>query len=178
MNDAIVRLGTSLEELVPVRALPRLGDPGCDWLYLLAGLHRPSLVEIFDGALSPSEDMKTAETYVRVGFSRVGPFVTLQEVRMTASPCAAGAELVEEPVLGVVDRRLAHIVKGLQGALRKANLVVLDMAFLVEPVGAGSQDEFTRAYGGVPCRWSFLFEGTPPTTARAGRVATVYCSTR
>ena len=170
--DAIGELGIAVERLLPVRAIPRLADgSGCDWLYLLAGLHRPSLVELFDG-MDGVEDgglpAQERETYVRVGFSPLGPFVTLQEVVMTASRRADGAlSLVEEPVLGVEARRLQAIVKGLQGALRKAKLVVLDMAFLVQEVSSPDQPEFVRRYGGPPTRWSFLFEPIGPMTPRA-----------
>ena len=171
--DAIRDLGESLESLLPVRAIPRLaGGEGCDWLYLLAGLHRPSLVELCDRTGLPADEpLHAAETSVRIGFSPLGPFVTLQEVVVRAE----GDELVEEPALGIQDRRLQAIVKGLQGALRKARLVVLDMAFLVEPgtpTGAPSpgreeQPEFWARYDDLPTRWSFLFEGTPPLTPRA-----------
>jgi hypothetical protein len=167
--DAIGELGIAVERLLPVRAIPRLADgSGCDWLYLLAGLHRPSLVEIFDGLEERALPVQERETYVRVGFSPLGPYVTLQEVVMTASRRADGAlSLVEEPVLGVEDRRLQAIVKGLQGALRKAKLVVLDMAFLVQVVSGPDQPEFARMYGGPPTRWSFLFEPIGPMTPRA-----------
>jgi hypothetical protein len=172
--DAIRDLGASLQRLLPVRAIPRLAEgSGCDWLYLLAGLHGPSLLELCDEASENRRpfpvSLPTRETYLRVGFSPVGPFVTLQEVilRATRSDASEVVDIEEEPVLGVEDRRLQSIVKGLQGALRKARLVVLDMAFLVDEVSSPDQAEFASMYGGAPTRWSFLFEGVGPMTPRA-----------
>jgi hypothetical protein len=167
--DAIAELGSRLETLLPVRAIPRLGEgPGCDWLYLLAGVHAPSIAELFEGGAGPrAAPVEERETYLRIGFSPLGPFVTLQEVLMRAERMGGATAIVEEPLLGVVDRRLQAIVKGLQGALRKRRLVVLDMAFLLQEVDESSQPEFAALFESEPTRWSFLFEGTPPTTARA-----------
>jgi len=135
--DAIVALGRTLEEILPVRALLRQGERGeCDSIYLLAGVHTPSLFEVDRDATGRRErgaELHHHETYVRVGISPLGRFVTLQEVTMTASRIDDGSIAIEEDrLVGVEDKRLRHIVKGLQGALRKARWVVLDMAFLIQ----------------------------------------------
>jgi hypothetical protein len=163
--DEIVRLGAHLEDVLPVRAFVRPGVAAgaCDWLYLLAGLHPASLFEVAEGACAPGERTRDEETYVRLGFSPLGPFVTLQEVGMRLE---AGSPplLAEEPKVGVEDRRLQLIVKGLQGALRKRRLVVLDAAFLVGEPPAG-----VAAPGGAPAPptlWSGLFDEDPPDTRR------------
>jgi hypothetical protein len=171
--DALRALGASLEEILPVRALARAAEgTGCDWLYLLAGVHSPSLLEVMDGLADAPEAPRESETYVRLGLSPLGPFATLQEVRVSAGVAEGDLAIVEEPLVGVEDKRLQHIVKGLQGALRKAKLVVLDMAFLVEPAAtADPQREYERAYGAAPLRWAFLFDPAPPTTSRASIVA-------
>ncbi len=166
--DAVRALGAELEQLLPVRAIARTAEgSGCDWLYLLAGVHAPCLVEVADGA-PPPRAPRLRETYVRVGLSSLGPFATLQEVRVSARPSRGALIVVEEPRMGVEDRRLTHIVKGLQGALRKAKIVVLDMAVLVQPPPEDApQPAYLRAYGEPPARWAFLFDPAPPTTKRA-----------
>ncbi|HEU4406746.1 MAG TPA: hypothetical protein VFS43_15880 [Polyangiaceae bacterium] len=163
--DEIARLGAHLEEVLPVRAFVRpAGEAGaCDWLYLLAGLHPGTLFELAEGACEPGERTRDEETYVRLGFSPLGPFVTLQEVVMRVE----GGEpplLFEEPKVGVEDRRLQLIVKGLQGALRQRRLVVLDAAFLVGSPPA----ELAAGLGGrAPATvWAGLFDPDPPDTQR------------
>jgi hypothetical protein len=168
-NDAIRELGARLEELLPVRAVVRVGDAGCDFLYLLAGVHSPCLCELLDGvAPPPRKGAHPSETYVRIAFSPVGRFATLQEAVFSASLTRAGTAVVEEPVMGVKDRRLQSIVKGLQGALRKARLIVLDMAFVAGPPPVTpAQPAYAQAFAGEPSLWSFLYEGPPPHATRA-----------
>ena len=122
-HPEITRLGTLFEQLLPVRAFLRKASvpDECDWLYLLVGVHDRSLME-------EGEPARDQETYVRLGFSPLGRFVTLQECRLTLDRRAGILE--EAPRVGVEDRRLQGIVKGLQGALRKARLIVVDAAFL------------------------------------------------
>jgi hypothetical protein len=175
--DGITELGRALEQVLPVRAIPRLAEVGsCDWLYLLAGLHEPALIEVADGTVPNGPDRKKGrvelrdeETYVRLGFSPIGRYVTIQEVLFTAEQLEEDAlEILEAPKVGVEDRRLQAIVKGLQGALRKSKLVVLDMAFLVAPPPVDvAQDAFEVAFGGKPELWSFLFDAAPASTTRA-----------
>lgn len=179
--DGITELGRALEQVLPVRAIPRLAEVGsCDWLYLLAGLHEPALIEVADAAAFPQATKRTTrprarvelrdrETYVRLGFSPIGRYVTIQEVVFTAAQLEDGAlEILETPKVGVEDRRLQAIVKGLQGALRKSKLVVLDMAFLIAPPPVDvAQDAFDAAFGGKPELWSFLFDAAPASTTRA-----------
>ncbi len=163
--DEIARLGAHLEEVLPVRAFVRpAGEAGaCDWLYLLAGLHPASLYELAEGACEPGERARDEETYVRLGFSPLGPFVTLQEVVMRVE----GGEpllLFEEPKVGVEDRRLQLIVKGLQGALRKRRLAVLDAAFLIgAPPAELAAGPGRRAPSTL---WAGLFDPDPPETTR------------
>lgn len=175
--DGITDLGRALEHLLPVRAIPRLAELGsCDWLYLLAGLHEPALIEVADGTFPNGAarkkgrvELRDQETYVRLGFSPIGRYVTIQEVVFTAEQLEEDAlEILEAPKVGVEDRRLQAIVKGLQGALRKAKLVVLDMAFLIAPPPVEvEQDAFELAFGGKPELWSFLFDAAPASTTRA-----------
>jgi len=174
--DAMVSLGQHLEELLPVRAIVRAFDRGGpDAIDLLAGLHAPALLEIADGARAPSSaSIPSRETYLRIAISPFGRLATIQEVRVEAkridpprSDGRVGLEIVEEPCAGVEDPRLRAMVKGLQGALRKAGLTLLDMAFLVAPVLGSAQVEFVRDFGEAPALWSLLFDAAPPTTIRA-----------
>lgn len=161
-SDQQRALGARIEEVLPVRALPRPPDaPGaCGWLYLLAGLHRPCLLELEAEEEGPQVAALTSdlappvcETYVRVGFSPLGPYVTLQETRLTLTHDEGTFFLEEQPCWGVQDTRLRAIIKGLQGKLRRERLVLLDMAFLAQPLG----DELI---------WSYLFDPSPPDTSR------------
>jgi hypothetical protein len=171
--DAIGDLGARLEDLLPVRALPREGDGGCDWLYLLAGVHSPSLCELMGGTAPASAEARHLnETYVRIAFSPFGRFVTLQEVLFSATFMPGGLAILEEPIVGINDRRLQLVVKGLQGALRKTKLVVLDMAFVAQPPPTNAvQGAYEEAFGQPPMLWSFLFEAAPPSTTRAALIA-------
>jgi hypothetical protein len=178
--DRRVAIGRHLEDLLPVRAIVRAGDEGAaDAIELLAGLHSPALREIADvGSFDPRAPIVLRETYVRVSFSPFDRFVTLQEILLSARatpPGSLGAaqslEIVEEPMAGVVDRRLAPLVKGLQGVLRKAGLTLLDMAFLMQPIEGVAQAAFVREFDEPPTLWSLLFDPAPPTMIRASLVA-------
>jgi hypothetical protein len=173
--DTLVAIGRRLEELLPVRAIVRVAadDDGADSLYLLAGLRAPALCEIADGApCEPLSEVPLRETYLRVALSPFAPFATLQEVRIVARPMRGGdhVEIVEEPMAGVEDRRLASIVKGLQGALRREGLTLLDMAFLSGVVEGPPQRAFEAEFEERPTLWSLLFEPAPATTVRASLV--------
>ncbi len=171
--DALLTLGRLLEDLLPVRVIVRPAEGGgADAVYVLAGLHAPSLCEIADGAPSgPLASLIPRETYLRIVFSPFGRFVTIQEVRLTArSPRADKVEIVEEPLAGVEDRRLRTMVKGLQGALRKAGFTLLDMAFLVERLVGRAEEAFVPDVHEEPMLWSLLFDPAPPTTVRASLV--------
>jgi hypothetical protein len=150
-------LAAALEDLLPVRAFVRRAsvEGDCDWIYLLAGLHPGCLFERAEGLVVGGEALRREETYLRIGFSRIGPQVTLQETRFRLENDAEGALIEESPCLGVEDTRLQMLVKGTQGFLQKQRLITLDMAFLIAPI----------AEGGEPC-WSYLFESSPPTTSR------------
>lgn len=124
------------EDVLPVRATVRPGgeaDRESSWIYLLAGLHQPSWIERIDDPSLSASPPTDRETYVRIGFSPIGPFVTLQEVIVEVERAPEGVFVTEAPLAGVEDRRLAMIVKGLQGVLRSERLVLLDMAFLLDP---------------------------------------------
>lgn len=169
--DALVDLARELERVLPARVLVRHGDTEeCDSLYVLAGLHAPSLLEIKARTATISgEPRRSSETYIRIAVSPHGRFTTLQEIRFTAEALDGGLLIVEEPQPGVVDRRLQHLVKALQGGLRKARLVVLDLAAALSPledapVEPASPDEPVSL-------WSLLFERTSPLAARGGWVA-------
>jgi hypothetical protein len=173
--DTLVSLGQRLEELLPVRAIVRTGETGgaADSLYLLAGLHSPALCELADGTpVDPGVALVSSETYLRLAFSPFDRLVTIQEVRVTARPVSPHqVEIVEEPMAGVSDRRLRDMVKGLQGALRKSGLTLLDMAFLGARLEGPPQAAFVRDYHEEPTLWSLLFDPAPPTTIRASLVA-------
>jgi hypothetical protein len=162
-----------------VRAIVRVAENGgADAIYVLAGLHAPALCEIADGAAVDLHAVSSSrETYLRIPFSPFGRFVTIQEVQVLAREVpsrggsAASLEIVEEPLAGVEDRRLRTMVKGLQGALRKKGLTLLDMAFLVQPVAGGAQTAFVRDFQEAPMLWSLLFDPAPPTTVRASLVS-------
>ena len=151
--EDIQALGDYLETLLPLRAFvrPAETDHGCDWLYLLAGIHPRALIEFADGLLEPAEaPFRIQEHYLRLGISPWGPFVTMQEVHLSwrnedpteppsilsnyrkTAAVTSPAFLVEEPKIGVEDQRLRYLVKGLQGALRQQRWIVLDAAFLLQ----------------------------------------------
>ena len=156
-------LAAGLEALLPVRAFMREAtiEGDCDWIYLLAGLHSDCLFERSAGLAAGGDSLRSEETYLRIGFSRLGPQVTLQETRFFLEKDELGLTIEERPCLGVEDRRLQLIVKGTQGFLQHQKLVTLDMAYLVEPLeGASGSEEATTQ------RWSFLFEATPPAACR------------
>jgi len=176
-HDALVSLASKLETLLPVRVYVREGDAsGCDWLYVLAGFRTPCLAEIVDEvAPFPDDCVALRETYVRIAVSPHDRFAVLQEVVVSCESAEGeldeGVVVVTEPQAGVVDRRLQHIVKGLQGALRKARLVVLDLSAVLSPIPeAGASNELTAAFDEPPSLWSFLFEGGSPMATSACRV--------
>ena len=167
--DELLALGRKLELLLPVRAHVRAGDDGeCDSLFLLIGLHRPSLTELVDAGLPMPEDAGgRRETYVRVAISPHDRFAVLQEVVVSCEPDAEGAVVLYEPQPGVIDRRLQHVIKGLQGALRKQGLVVLDLAAMLSPLeGLEPPGDLAESFDEPASLWSFLFEALSPLARR------------
>ncbi len=169
--DELSDLGRRLEAILPIRAVVHVGEPGaCDSLFLLAGLHRPCLQEILEAGVAHARDrLPLTETYVRVAVSPHGRFAVLQEVLISSEPTDDGVLIACEPQAGVVDRRLQHIVKGLQGALRRARLIVLDLGATLTPldpvVAAGC--ELADPSREAASLWRVLFEPTSALAARA-----------
>lgn len=93
------------------------------------------------------------EAGLRVALSPFGPYATLQEVHLEAQCDAEGVWIEERRLAGVDDRRLQHLVRGVQGALRKARITALDVAFLAEPYENGTL-------------WTALFDAEPAVTTR------------
>lgn len=88
----------------------------------------------------------------------MGPFVVLQESRVEVERCDDGYWITERPLAGLEDRRLAMIVKGLQGILRAERLTMLDMAFLLDESRIEASD---RSGHELEPPWFSLFESTP-----------------
>jgi hypothetical protein len=173
--DRLVRVGSTLEELLPVRVHVHAGEQGeCDSLYVLAGLHRACLAEVVDDAAPfdpASAALGQSETYVRVAISPHGPFATLSEVVVSCELEDDALVVTQEPQAGVVDRRLQHIIKGLQGALRREGLIVLDLSAMLAPIeGAAPSRELTRAFDEPVNLWSLLFEALSPLAPRVSLV--------
>lgn len=163
-------LAAHIADVLPVRVLPVPADAEGlgDALYLLAGLHEPCLLELREGRCARDAEMlRTRETYLRVLLSPLGRFVTLQECILELQDLGDGARLVvEHPQAGVENRDLRLLVTGLQGMLRRARIVLLDFAFLLQPFGGGGDEAFTARWATDPTLWSVLFDPAPPTTTR------------
>lgn len=138
--DELDALATRIESVVPGRALVAAAtDDEAPSVYVLAGLHRPSLREARDvndpaeiAAIAPQ--LRSEETWLRVAFSTLDRFYTLQECVLSATRAGPGLELIERRCNGVSDRRLDLFVKALQGLLRASGFIALDAVFLSEPV--------------------------------------------
>ena len=151
-------LAAELEGVFPVRAREVDGA-----LLLLVGVHAPTLLD--DPLAAPVD----RETWLRVALSEHGPFATIDELVVERD--AAARALLVTSQLGVTDRRLRDLVKGLQGALRAAprRLVVLDAAFLLgAPPTDAPQPAYVTRYGTPPTLRALLFDSLPepPGTAR------------
>jgi hypothetical protein len=159
--DALLSLGHTLEELLPLRAHVHAGEgDACDSLFLLAGLHEPSLAAVLDDSLLvPGASALHGETYLRIAISPYGRYAVVQEVRAECEVLHDGLAIVLEPQAGVVDRRLQLPVKGALGALRKAHVVVLDLGATLAPLGLEGDEEASL--------WSCLFETTSPLAPMA-----------
>lgn len=170
----LAALGRTFEEALPVRAFVAEAEPDdlARWLYLLVGLHEPSLWELREG-VARSTPSRAEETYVRVGLSAIGRYATLQECVLDATEDRNLLLVRESPRLGVTDTRLRKVVTCAQGVTRSAGLVLLDIAFLVEPAPAALRDDASilARFGREPTMWSLLFDPAPPTTTREVAVA-------
>lgn len=148
-------LAVTFSEILPARCvLSPAEDDGADFLYLVATTRETTWVGFRDG-LDASPPEEPEERAIRVGFSALGRFATLQEVSMRAERDADGLWIEERRARGVEDRRLQVFVRAAQGALRKARVTVLDAAFLAEPVAPEGMSG-----------WEALFERDPPVTTR------------
>ncbi len=162
--DALASLGDTLEELLPLRAHVRAGEGGaCDSLFLLAGLHEPSLAAIVDDVSLVSHVSGASalhgETYLRIAISPYGRYAVVQEIRAACELLPDGLAIVFDPQPGVIDRRLQLPVKGALGALRKARVVVLDLGATLAPLGLEGDGDASL--------WSCLFEATSPLAPTA-----------
>lgn len=165
-DAALVVLGAALEALLPVRARVREGA-----LSLLVGLHAPTLLEALDGEVDAVPEVDR-ETWLRVAISPHGPFVTIDEIDVER---LGRAGVVATSRLGVIDRRLRDVVKGLQGALRAPprRLVVLDAAFLLRaPPTTEPQRAYEDRFGAPPTLRALLFDALeePPGTVRCAEL--------
>lgn len=168
--DTCRDLAAHIGDVLPVRVLPQPAGPDGlgDALYLLAGLHEPSLLELREGQCARGATMlRTQETYLRVFLSPLGRFATLQETILEVEDLGDGTRLVaEHPRAGVENRDLRLLVTGLQGMLRRSKIVLLDFAFLLQPFGPGADPAFEARWATEPTLWSVLFDPAPPTTTR------------
>ena len=168
--DGCRDLAAQIADVLPVRVLPVPSGPDGlgDALYLLAGLHEPCLLELREGQCPRDAAMlRTEETYLRVLLSPLGRFATMQETLLSLEDLGGGQRLVvEHPRAGVENRDLRLIVTGLQGMLRRARIVLLDIAFLLQPFTPGRDEAFTARWATEPTLWSALFDPAPPTTTR------------
>lgn len=166
---SLASLGATFEDALPVRTFVADADAEdiARWLYLLVGLHRPSLFELREGR-ADRMPARREETYVRLGVSAIGGYATLQEIVMDREIDGDFAVVRETPRLGVVDTRLRKVVTCAQGVTRDAGLVLLDVAFLVEPAPAplDAVPALRARLGSGPTMWSSLFDPAPPTTTR------------
>lgn len=150
-SDTRGALAAQIVEALPVRVIDVPEDGGqCAALYVIASVAAGSWVEHRLGRGERPE--VSSEHGLRVCFSPVGPFATLQEVAVEASADPGGVWIVERRVAGIEDRRLQHMVRGVQGLLRKAKVVTLDAAFLAEPFADATL-------------WSALFDHDPAVTS-------------
>jgi hypothetical protein len=168
--DACRDVATRIEGILPVRVLPRRAD-ACghgDCLYVLAGVHRPCLLELRDGGCSRAAEVgDRPETYLRVALSPLGRFAAVQETVLSIAGLGDGLRLVaEHPLAGVAAPLLRPIAAGVGGVLRDAGIALLDFGLLAEPAGGAADPSFESRWGAAPTLWSILFDPAPPTTTR------------
>jgi hypothetical protein len=141
-------IACALEDVLPARAFVTEAFGGCDAIALLAGTHDPCLLELRERGRIDAGANRERETYVRVLFSPLGRYYTLQEIVLESTRESDGVFVEERRWVGIEDRRLQLFVKATQGLLRKRKLIGLDAAFLSEPVSEGSRVTL----------WNALFE--------------------
>lgn len=158
----IQELADGLVQVLPARTVITVPAPGdCESLHLLAGMHEPCWLEVRESTGSfGTVPTPIDETYVRVVFSPLGRYYSLQEVRLSASLEPNGVWLEERRLVGLQDRRLQWFVKAIQGFFGKRKLVGLDAAFLAEPV-PDPDGAIAGQLGAPPTLWTLLFERTP-----------------
>lgn len=145
-------LATRLVETLPINAIEEPEDlDHVASIYCIATVADETWVGFRNGRCP--RPAHRAERGLRVALSPFGPYATLQEVHLEAQCDADGAWIEERRLAGVDDRRLQHIVRGVQGALRKARITALDAAFLAEPYLSGTL-------------WTALFDAGPAVTTR------------
>lgn len=152
-DDELAALARTFEALLPARCVMTAAERGdAAFVYVVATTEDATWVALREGR-SGARPAADEERALRVGFSPLGRFATLQEVSLRGAPDADGVWIEERRARGVEDRRLQAFVRATQGALRKEKVVVLDAAFLAEALAPG---EITV--------WSALFEDDPPVT--------------
>ncbi len=153
-DDELAALARAFEDALPCRACATVTS-GARWIYLVATTDDASWVGLREGVSQPPEGLD--ERALRVGFSALGRYATLQEVTLSGAPEGNGWWVEESRCVGVVDRRFAAFVKAAQGILRSRRVVCLDAAFLAEPLD--------DAGGGTA--WECLFDRDPMDTRTA-----------
>ncbi|MEZ4390036.1 MAG: hypothetical protein R3A48_02980 [Polyangiales bacterium] len=150
--ERVSALAARLVETLPVAVLEEPEEPDrAPSIYCIATVADETWVGFRCGR-SPRPAHRV-ELGLRVAFSPFGPYATLQEVHLEADVDDEGVWIEERRLAGVEDRRMQHLVRGVQGALRKARVTALDAAFLAEPFGDGTL-------------WSALFDAEPAVATR------------
>ncbi len=160
----LVALEARVEQVVPghVTFEPALGDDAAS-LVVFVGLDAPSWWELRARGHAP--ERAGEQTYLRVLFSPLGPYYTLQECVLNSERNASGAFVTEKRHAGVLDRRLQLFVKALQGLLRSERFVSLDAVFLSELV-PDPDGLAQRHLGEPPSLRTLLFEHASATLER------------
>lgn len=126
-------LASKIEQIVPGRVWHEPGaHDEAPSLVLFAGFAASSWWELRRAGEAPESSGE--QSYVRVLFSPLGRYYTLQEIVLRCEADEAGAYFIERRHAGVVDRRMQLLVKALQGRLRSDRFVSLDAVFLSEAV--------------------------------------------
>lgn len=146
---------------------PGADDEYCDWLYVLCFGRQPSILEVREGAVSPTAAWaETAgepleELHLRVALSTLAPFAAVQQVTMRMESAGDEAVITEAPRTGVFDPILLPRFQKLVAALAEADLRHLDFGDLTLSPEGFDAASYRDRYDADPMLANYIFYPQP-----------------
>lgn len=165
--DELAALADELAGELVAASFVRPGDDDepCDYLYVLCLGRTPCIVQVRDHGVAPPDEWtsRVDELYLRVVISHRARIAAVQQVAITAEPCAGGYVIHERPRAGVYDAPLLHRMQKLVAILPAYDLLHVDFGEIAHAPPGFHPGSWRELFGADPAIANYLFYPTPTT---------------